>query len=150
MKRASYFYFKADRKPAFALLLSRALEEIESLIVLDKCIVLGYFSFQGRSWLLKKSSYLFIHSTNTYWIPTIILLCTLATRCEELTHWKRPWCLERLKAGEGDNRGWDGWVASPTRWTCVWVGSGSWWWTGSLACCSPWGRKESDTTEWLN
>ena len=43
---------------------------------------------------------------------------TLATWCEELTHWKRPWCWERLKAGgEGDNRGWDGWMASPTQWT---------------------------------
>jgi len=51
-------------------------------------------------------------------------------RCEELTHWKRPWCWERLKAGEGDDRGWDGWMASPTRWTWVWVSSGSWWWTG--------------------
>ena len=49
----------------------------------------------------------------------------------ELTHWKRPWCWERLKAGgEGDDRGWDGWMASPTRWTGVWVDSGSWWWTG--------------------
>ena len=49
----------------------------------------------------------------------------------ELTHWKRPWCWERLKAGGGgDNRGWDGWMASPTRWKWVWVDSGSWWWTG--------------------
>ena len=56
---------------------------------------------------------------------------TLATWCEELTHLKRPWCWERWKAGgEGDDRGWDGWMASPTRWTWVWVGSGSWWWTG--------------------
>ena len=56
---------------------------------------------------------------------------TLATWCEELTHWKRPWCRERLKAGrEGDNSGWDGWMASPTQWTWVWVNSGSWWWTG--------------------
>ena len=48
-----------------------------------------------------------------------------------LIHWKRPWCLERLKAGgEGDDRGWDGWIASPTRWTWIWVGSGSWWRTG--------------------
>ena len=48
-----------------------------------------------------------------------------------LTHWKRPWCWERLKAGgEGDDRGWDCWIASPTWWTWVWVGSGSWWWTG--------------------
>ena len=44
---------------------------------------------------------------------------------------ERPWCLERLKArGEGNNRGWDGWMASPTRWTWVWMNSGSWWWTG--------------------
>ena len=55
---------------------------------------------------------------------------TLATSCEELTHWKRPWCWEGLWAGEGDDRGWDGWMASPTRWTWVWVNSGSWWWTG--------------------
>ena len=48
-----------------------------------------------------------------------------------LTHWKRPWCWEGLGAGgEGDDRGWDGWMASPTRWTWVWVNSGSWWWTG--------------------
>ena len=56
---------------------------------------------------------------------------TLATWWEELTHWKRPWCWERLKAGgEGDDRGWDGWMASPTWWTWVWVGSWSCWWTG--------------------
>ena len=55
---------------------------------------------------------------------------TLVTWFEELTHLKRPWYWERLKAGgEGDNRGWNGWVASPTQWTWVWVNSGSWWWT---------------------
>ena len=76
---------------------------------------------------------------------------TLATSCEELTHLKRPWCWERLKVGEeGDDRWWDGWMASPTRWTWVWVSSRSWWWTGSLACCSPWGHQELDMTEWLN
>ena len=43
---------------------------------------------------------------------------TLATSCEELTRWKRPWCWEGLGAGgEGDDRGWDGWMASPTRQT---------------------------------
>ena len=53
-----------------------------------------------------------------------------ATLSEELTHLKRPWCWERLKAGgEGDDRGWDGWMASLTRWTWVWVSSRSWWWT---------------------
>ena len=54
---------------------------------------------------------------------------TLATWCEELTHLKRPWCWERLKAGgEGDDRGWDGWMASPTQGTWVWINSGSCWW----------------------
>ena len=56
---------------------------------------------------------------------------TLATSCDELTHWERLWCWEGLGAGEeGDDRGWDGWMASLTRWTWVWVDSGSWWWTG--------------------
>ena len=55
----------------------------------------------------------------------------LATWCEELTHWKRPWRWEGLKAGgEGDDRGWDSWMASLTRWTWAWVGSRCWWWTG--------------------
>ena len=53
------------------------------------------------------------------------------TWCKKLTHWKRPWCWEGLGAGgEGDNRGWDGWMASPIRWMWIWVNSGSWWWTG--------------------
>ena len=56
------------------------------------------------------------------------ILCQ--TCCKELTHWKRPWYWERLKVGgEGDDRGWDGWMASLTQWTWVWVSSGSWWWT---------------------
>ena len=56
---------------------------------------------------------------------------TLATSCEELTHWNRPWSWEVLGAGgEGDDRGWDGWMASLTWWTWVWVISRSLWWTG--------------------
>ena len=72
--------------------------------------------------------WIFIGRTNTEWS-----WCsnTLATWCEEPTHRKRPWCWETLRAGgEGDNRGWDGWMASPTQRTWVWVKSGSWWWTG--------------------
>ena len=70
---------------------------------------------------------------------------TLATWCEELTHWKRPWCWERLMAGEeGGDRGWDGWMAESEQ--TPGDGEGQ----GSLACCSPWGCKESDTTKWLN
>ena len=56
---------------------------------------------------------------------------TLATWCEEPTPWKRPWCWKILKAGgKGDDRRWDGWMASPTQWAWVWASSGSWWWTG--------------------
>ena len=51
---------------------------------------------------------------------------------------------------ERNDRGWDGWMASPTWWTWVWVCSGSWWWTGKPGICSPWGRKESDMTEQLH
>ena len=56
---------------------------------------------------------------------------TLATWCKELTHLKRHWCWKRLKGGgEEEDRGWDGWMASLTQWTRVWVNSWSWWWTG--------------------
>ena len=74
-----------------------------------------------------------------------------ATSCEELTHLKRPWCWEGLRAGwEGDGRGWDGWMASGLDGhefgSTLGVGDGQ----GGLACCNSWGRKESDTAEWLN
>ena len=76
---------------------------------------------------------------------------TLATSCEELTHWKRPWCWEGLGAeGEGDDRGWDGWMASPTGWAWIWVNSGVGDGQGGLACCDSWGGKELDMTERLN
>ena len=55
----------------------------------------------------------------------------LDTFCKKPTHWKGPWCWERLKAGrKGDDRGWDGWMASPTQWTWVWANSRRWWRTG--------------------
>ena len=71
---------------------------------------------------------------NKYWVKLQVtktrIVYTLATSCKELTHWKSLWCWEGLGAREGDDRGWDGWMASLTRWTWVWVNSGSWWWTG--------------------
>ena len=76
---------------------------------------------------------------------------TLATWCEELTHWKRPWCWERLKVGgEGDNREWDSWTESLTQWTWVWVNSGSSWWTGRPGMPQFTGNKQLDVTERLN
>ena len=67
---------------------------------------------------------------------------TLVTWCEELIHWKRSWCWERLKVGgEGDDRGWEGWMASLTQLTwlerALGVGDGQ----GILVCCSSWGHK---------
>ena len=59
---------------------------------------------------------------------------TWATWCEELTHLKRLWCWERLKVGgKGDDRGWDGWMASPTWWMWVWASSRTRWRTGKPA-----------------
>ena len=76
---------------------------------------------------------------------------TLATSCEELTHWKSLWCWEGLGAGrEGDDRGWDGWMASPTLWTWIWVNSRSWWWTGRPGMPQFMGSQSRDTTEQLN
>ena len=61
----------------------------------------------------------------------------LVTWCEELAHWKRPWCWERLKpGGEGEDRGRDVWVASPTQWTWFWADSGRWW-TGKTGMLQP-------------
>ena len=71
--------------------------------------------------------------------------------CEELTRWKNPWCWERLKVGgEGDDRGWDGCMASLTRWTWIWASSGRWWGTGKPGVLQSMGFTESDTTEQLN
>ena len=67
---------------------------------------------------------------NIHWKDWCQSSNTLVTWCEEMTHWKRPWCWERLKAGgEGRNRGRDGWMASLTQWTWVWANS-RWWRTG--------------------
>ena len=70
---------------------------------------------------------------NIHWKDWCWSSNTLVTWCEELIHWKIPWCWERMRAGgEGDDIGWDGWMASPAQWTWVWVDSRSWWWTGRL------------------
>ena len=84
---------------------------------------------------------------------------TLASWCDELIPWKRPWFWERLNAGKGDNRGWDGWMVSSTRWTWVWASSGSWWWTGKICVLQSmglqrvahdWGTELNWVTKWIN
>ena len=84
-------------------------------------------------WTARRSNLSILKEINDYSLEGLMLklkLQYLATWCEEPTHLKRSWWWERLKAGgERDDRGWDGWMASPTRWTWVWVSSRSWWWT---------------------
>ena len=76
---------------------------------------------------------------------------TLATWCEEPTHWNRPWCWERLEAkGKGGGRAWASYIAPPTQWTWVWVNSGRWWRTGRPGMLQFMGHKELDTTQQLN
>ena len=101
---------------------------------------------RSNQWILKEIS-------PEYSLEGLMLklkLQHLATWCEELTLWKWPWCWESLKAGEGDDRGWDGLMAPPTQWTWVWARFESWWGQGSLVWCSPWHCKELDTSGWLN
>ena len=78
---------------------------------------------------------------------------TLATWCKELTHLKRPWYWQRLKSGgKGDDREWDGWMASLTKLTWVWVNLGSWWWTGKSGVLTSmgWQRVRHDWATELN
>ena len=86
-------------------------------------------------WIAKRSkeSVLRKSTLNTHWKDWCRSWSfnALANWCKEPTHWKRPWCWERLRAGgEGGDRGWDGWVASPTQWTWVWASSRRRWRTG--------------------
>ena len=81
-------------------------------------------------WTLRRSNQSILKEISPGCSLEGLMLKLKATSHEELTHWKRLWCWEGLGAGEGDDRGWDGWMASLTRWTWVWVNSGSWWWTG--------------------
>ena len=68
---------------------------------------------------------------NIHWKDWCWSSNTLATWCEELTHQQKPWCWERLKTGgKGNNRGWDGWIASPSQRMWVWANFRNWWWTG--------------------
>ena len=108
-------------------------------MIIGSCILIITLCVNGLNALTKRQ---------TGWVDE---KCVCMHFCGELTHLKRPWCWERLRAGrEGDDGGGDGWMASPTRghgsgWT-LGVGDGQ----GGLACRGSWGHKESDMTERLN
>ena len=78
-------------------------------------------------WTARRSNQSTLKEINPHWNDWCWSSNTLATRCKEPTHWKRPWCWERLKAGEGDGRWWYGWMASLTQWTLAWASSWRWW-----------------------
>ena len=97
-------------------------------------ILSSLYSFELQGDQSYRKLILNIHWRDWYWGWSSN---TLATWCEESTHWKNPWSWERLKAGgEGDDRGWNGWIASPTQWTWVWASSGDGEGQGNLVCCS--------------
>ena len=85
-------------------------------------------------WMARRSNQLILKEINLEYSLEELMLklksSTLATWCEELTHLQRFWCWEKLKSGEGNNREWNGWMATPTRWTWVWACSRSWRWIG--------------------
>ena len=130
-------------------------------VCLVKAMVFPVVMYGCESWTIKKAERWRIYASELWWWRRFLrvpwtarrsnqsILKEISPECsleglmlklkpqyfgyqiEELTHWKRPWCWERLKTGEeGDNRGWDGCMASLTQWTWVWVNSRSWWWTG--------------------
>ena len=96
----------------------------------------------SQSW---RKSVLTIHWQDWCWSWNSF---TLATRFKEMTHWRGPWCWERLKAGgKEDGRGWDGWMASPTWWTWVWASSRSGWWIGTPGLLQSMGSQRVKRTE---
>ena len=92
--------------------------------------------------------YMYVCVCRRYMMQGSLHVCVCVCVCvediwfKELTHWKRPWCWEKLRTrGEGDDRGWDGWMASPTWWAWAWASSGSWWQTGKPGLLQSMGLK---------
>ena len=108
------------------------------IIIIKKKLLFRFFCSQVMRqfltvfWTARRSNQSILKETSPGCsLEGLMLRLKLQYSCEELTHWKRLWYWEGLGAGgEGDDRGWDGWMASLTRWTWVSVNSGSWWWTG--------------------
>ena len=96
-------------------------------VVLEKILRVPWISRRSKQSILKEIS----PESSLEGLMLKLNSNSLATRCEDLTRLKKPWCWERRKVGgEGDNRGWDGWVALTNHRTWVWLNSGGWWWIG--------------------
>ena len=147
---------------------------LSTKVRLVKAMVFPVVMYEYESWIIKKSERWRIDAFEPWcwrrllrvpWAPWSVHWrdwCwswssnTLATWCKELTHLKRLWCWERLKAeGEGDDRRWASWKVSPTQWTWVWVNCGSWWWTGRPGVLQPMGSQRvrhnwaTELTNWV-
>ena len=112
--------------PVFYLLASQRRLSAEQLM-LSNCGA-GEDSWESLGWQGDPS---YRKSTqNIHWKDWCWSSSTLATWGEEPTHCKRPWGWEILRSGEGDDKGWDGWMASPAQWTWIWANSEKQWRTG--------------------
>ena len=83
-------------------------------------------------WRARRSNQSILKEINPEYLLAVLMLKLqyFGTWGEEPTHWKRPWCWERLRAEEEGDRGWDSWMASPIQWTWTWANSRRWWGTG--------------------
>ena len=101
------------------------------IVVLEKTLDSPFGLHGGQTSQSWRKSVLNMHWRDWCWSWNSNWSLQLVTWCEEPTHWKRPWCWEKLRAGgEGDDRGWDGWMASLIQWTWVWASSRRRWRTG--------------------
>ena len=104
-------------------------------------------------WTARRSNqYILKEISPEYSLEGLMLMLKLQYFGHLMTHLKRLWCWQTLKAREGDSRGWDGWMASLTQWTWVWVNSGSWWWTGRSAVLQSTGshHRIAKSRRWLS
>jgi len=115
------FFYKLCHITALTKMLLVCIDRTEVLVC---CIFLGeWVPWTARRSILKEINPEYsLEGLMINWSSSI-----LTTSCKDPTHWKRPWFWERLRAEEGGNRGWDGWMASLTWWTWDWISSGRWW-----------------------
>ena len=89
--------------------------------------------------------------TSPFWRKSVLNIHWIHCCWSWTSNTLATWCWERLKArGEENDRGWDGWMASPTWWTQIWANSRSWWWTGKPDVLQSMRWQELDMTELLN